>query len=114
MLRRAVCGWARESLAAVNPCSVEKVQLAAAGDHTSHAASSGEVVKANTRKAARPHAPATMASGFIGISVIVTLQNPPNTLVHGVVAAVNPQNATLTLQDGASPLCRPRVAWCVC
>jgi hypothetical protein len=42
-----------------------------------------------------------MASGFIGISVIVTLQNPPNTLVHGVVAAVNPQNATLTLQDGA-------------
>ncbi|KAJ4343508.1 enhancer of mRNA decapping [Didymella glomerata] len=40
-----------------------------------------------------------MASGFIGISVIVTLQNPPNTLVHGVVAAVNPQNATLTLQD---------------
>lgn len=44
-----------------------------------------------------------MASGFIGISVIVTLQNPPNTLVHGVVAAVNPQNATLTLQDGASP-----------
>jgi hypothetical protein len=43
-----------------------------------------------------------MASGFIGISVIVTLQNPPNTLVHGVVAAVNPQNATLTLQDGTS------------
>lgn len=47
-----------------------------------------------------------MASGFIGISVIVTLQNPPNTLVHGVVAAVNPQNATLTLQDGASPSLR--------
>jgi hypothetical protein len=43
-----------------------------------------------------------MASGFIGISVVVTLQNPPNTLVHGVVAAVNPQNATLTLQDGMS------------
>lgn len=51
----------------------------------------------------RPPAIPTMASGFIGISVIVTLQNPPNTLVHGVVAAVNPQNATLTLQDGASP-----------
>ncbi len=47
-----------------------------------------------------------MASGFIGISVIVTLQNPPNTLVHGVVAAVNPQNATLTLQDGTFA-CRP-------
>ncbi|KAF1927723.1 YjeF_N domain-containing protein [Didymella exigua CBS 183.55] len=40
-----------------------------------------------------------MASGFIGIPVIVTLQKPPNTLVHGVVAAVDPQNATLTLQD---------------
>jgi hypothetical protein len=50
-----------------------------------------------------------MASGFIGISVVVTLQNPPNTLVHGVVAAVNPQNATLTLQDGMSHvICRRR------
>jgi enhancer of mRNA-decapping protein 3 len=41
-----------------------------------------------------------MASAFIGISVVVTLQNPANTLVHGVVAAVNAQNSTLTLQDG--------------
>lgn len=40
-----------------------------------------------------------MASGFIGISVAVTLQNPPNTVVHGVVAAVNAQTATLTLRD---------------
>ncbi|KAF2269896.1 YjeF N-terminal domain-like protein [Lojkania enalia] len=40
-----------------------------------------------------------MASGLIGISVIVTLQNPPNTTVHGLVAAVNPQTSTLTLQD---------------
>lgn len=52
-----------------------------------------------------PVRPSKMASGFIGISVIVTLQNPPNTLVHGVVAAVNPQNATLTLQDGVWASC---------
>jgi enhancer of mRNA-decapping protein 3 len=41
-----------------------------------------------------------MASGLIGISVAVTLQNPPNTVVHGTVAAVNSQTATLTLQNG--------------
>lgn len=41
-----------------------------------------------------------MASGFVGLSVAVTLQNPPNMIVYGVVAAVNPQSATLTLQDG--------------
>ncbi|CAO2651996.1 Nn.00g002790.m01.CDS01 [Neocucurbitaria sp. VM-36] len=40
-----------------------------------------------------------MASGFVGLSVAVTLQNPPNTIVYGVVAAVNPQTATLTLQN---------------
>lgn len=41
-----------------------------------------------------------MASGLIGISVAVTLQNPPNTVVQGTVAAVNSQTSTLTLQDG--------------
>jgi hypothetical protein len=41
-----------------------------------------------------------MASGLIGISVAVTLQNPPDTVVYGTVAAVNSQTATLTLQDG--------------
>ncbi|KAJ4376287.1 enhancer of mRNA decapping [Neocucurbitaria cava] len=40
-----------------------------------------------------------MASGFVGLSVAVTLQKPPNTVVYGVVAAVNPQTATLTLQN---------------
>ena len=40
-----------------------------------------------------------MSSGLIGISVAVTLQNPPNTIVHGTVAAVNSQTSTLTLQD---------------
>lgn len=44
---------------------------------------------------------ANMASGFVGLSVAVTLQNPPNTVVYGVVAAVNPQTATLTLENGA-------------
>jgi len=41
-----------------------------------------------------------MASGFVGLTVAVTLQNPPNTVVYGVVAAVNPQTATLTLENG--------------
>lgn len=40
-----------------------------------------------------------MASGFVGLAVAVTLQNPPDTIVYGVVAAVNPQTATLTLQN---------------
>ncbi|KAL5119872.1 enhancer of mRNA decapping [Pleosporales sp. CAS-2024a] len=40
-----------------------------------------------------------MASGLIGISVAVTLQNPPNTIVQGTVAAVNSQTSTLTLQN---------------
>ncbi|KAF2865495.1 YjeF-related protein N-terminus-domain-containing protein [Massariosphaeria phaeospora] len=44
-----------------------------------------------------------MASGLIGITIVVTLQNPPNTLVQGVVAAVNPQTATLTLQNVLFP-----------
>lgn len=92
--------------------------LEQAHDHTSTPSSSGEVVNKNSRPSvptlsqqpeqrgagysvASARVSSAMASGFIGISVIVTLQNPPNTLVHGVVAAVNPQNATLTLQDGA-------------
>lgn len=40
-----------------------------------------------------------MAS-LIGISVAVTLQSPPDTVVQGTVAAVNAQTATLTLRDG--------------
>jgi hypothetical protein len=43
---------------------------------------------------------ASMAPSLIGISVAVTLQNPPNTIVQGTVAAVNSQTATLTLQNG--------------
>jgi enhancer of mRNA-decapping protein 3 len=42
-----------------------------------------------------------MATALIGISVTVTLQNPPNTVVEGLVANVNPQTSTLTLQNGA-------------
>jgi enhancer of mRNA-decapping protein 3 len=41
-----------------------------------------------------------MATALIGISVSVTLQNPPNTVVEGHVADVNPQTSTLTLQNG--------------
>jgi enhancer of mRNA-decapping protein 3 len=44
-----------------------------------------------------------MASAFLGISVAVTLQNPPNTIVQGTVAAVNEQTSTLTLQNGLMP-----------
>ncbi|KAF1918437.1 YjeF-related protein N-terminus-domain-containing protein [Ampelomyces quisqualis] len=40
-----------------------------------------------------------MASGLIGIAVAVTLQNPPNTIVHGTVADVNSQTSTLILQN---------------
>ncbi|KAF1948514.1 hypothetical protein CC80DRAFT_486042 [Byssothecium circinans] len=46
---------------------------------------------------------AIMASGLIGISVTVTLQNPPNTIVEGRVADVNPQTSTLTLQNVLFP-----------
>lgn len=47
------------------------------------------------------------SSGLIGISVTVTLQNPPNTIVEGLVANVNAQTSTLTLQNGARrpPVC---------
>jgi enhancer of mRNA-decapping protein 3 len=45
-----------------------------------------------------------MASGLIGIAVAVTLQNPPNTVVHGTVADVNSQTSTLILQNGQTPL----------
>jgi enhancer of mRNA-decapping protein 3 len=41
-----------------------------------------------------------MATALIGISVTVTLQNPPNTVVEGLVANVNAQTSTLTLQNG--------------
>ncbi|PSN65826.1 YjeF_N domain-containing protein [Corynespora cassiicola Philippines] len=44
-----------------------------------------------------------MAASLIGISVLVTLQNPPNTVVQGTVAAVNPTTATLTLQNVLFP-----------
>ncbi|KAF2278645.1 YjeF N-terminal domain-like protein [Westerdykella ornata] len=50
-----------------------------------------------------------MASNLIGISVIVTLRNPPGTLVHGVVAAVDPQTATLTLRDVLFPATGHRI-----
>ncbi|KAL5390582.1 hypothetical protein DPSP01_001657 [Paraphaeosphaeria sporulosa] len=40
-----------------------------------------------------------MATALIGISVTVTLQNPPNTVVEGLVANVNAQTSTLTLQN---------------
>jgi hypothetical protein len=43
-----------------------------------------------------------MAASLIGISVAVTLQHPPNTVVQGTVAAVNAQTATLTLRDGTT------------
>lgn len=44
-----------------------------------------------------------MAASLIGISVAVTLQNPPNTIVQGTVAAVNPDTATLILRNGEFP-----------
>ncbi|KAF2817735.1 YjeF N-terminal domain-like protein [Mytilinidion resinicola] len=44
-----------------------------------------------------------MASSLIGISVILALRNPPNTVVQGRVAHVNPETATLTLQNVLFP-----------
>ncbi|KAF1945881.1 YjeF N-terminal domain-like protein [Clathrospora elynae] len=40
-----------------------------------------------------------MAASFVGVSVAVQLHNPPNTFVYGVVAHVNQQTSTLTLQN---------------
>lgn len=40
------------------------------------------------------------SSSLIGIPVTLTLHNPPNTVVEGLVANVNPQTSTLTLQNG--------------
>ncbi|KAF2470069.1 YjeF N-terminal domain-like protein [Lindgomyces ingoldianus] len=53
-----------------------------------------------------------MASSLIGISVIITLKNPPNTLLTGIVAAVNPQTSTLTLQDVFVPATGHRLPSC--
>ncbi|KAF2689241.1 YjeF_N domain-containing protein [Lentithecium fluviatile CBS 122367] len=39
------------------------------------------------------------SSSLIGIPVTLTLHNPPNTVVEGLVANVNPQTSTLTLQN---------------
>lgn len=40
-----------------------------------------------------------MASGLIGITVFVTLRQPPATVVQGIVAAVNEQTSTLILHN---------------
>ncbi|CAI6332781.1 unnamed protein product [Periconia digitata] len=50
-----------------------------------------------------------MAASLIGISVTVTLQNPPNTIVEGLVANVNPQTSTLTLQNVLFPATGHRI-----
>lgn len=41
-----------------------------------------------------------MASGLIGITVFVTLRQPPGTVVQGIVAAVHEQTSTLILNNG--------------
>ena len=41
-----------------------------------------------------------MATGFVGLSVAVTLRNPPGAVLLGVVSGVDQQTATLTLHDG--------------
>ncbi|KAL6708638.1 enhancer of mRNA decapping [Coniothyrium glycines] len=51
-----------------------------------------------------------MATGFVGLSVAVTLQNPPNTTVYGVVAAVNAATLTLSLHDVFFPATGHRLA----
>ncbi|EMD90335.1 hypothetical protein COCC4DRAFT_47562 [Bipolaris maydis ATCC 48331] len=40
-----------------------------------------------------------MATGFVGLSVAVTLRNPPGAVLLGVVSGVDQQTATLTLHD---------------
>ncbi|KAF1836272.1 YjeF_N domain-containing protein [Decorospora gaudefroyi] len=44
-----------------------------------------------------------MTSGFVGLSVSVTLHDPPNAVVLGVVSGVDQQSATLTLQHVLFP-----------
>jgi enhancer of mRNA-decapping protein 3 len=41
-----------------------------------------------------------MATGFVGLSVAVTLRSPQGAVVLGVVSGVDQQTATLILQDG--------------
>ena len=53
-----------------------------------------------SRRYANLQLKAMASSGLIGISVTLTLQNPPNTVVEGLVANVNPLTSTLTLQNG--------------
>ncbi|KAF2746211.1 hypothetical protein M011DRAFT_495048 [Sporormia fimetaria CBS 119925] len=45
----------------------------------------------------------TMASDLIGISVAVTLRNPPNTVVEGLVANINAETSLLTLRNVLFP-----------
>ncbi|EDU42964.1 YjeF-N domain containing protein [Pyrenophora tritici-repentis] len=51
-----------------------------------------------------------MATGFVGLSVAVTLQNPQGAVLVGVVSGVDPQTSTLTLQDVFFPSSGHRLA----
>ncbi|CAE7033296.1 hypothetical protein P3342_007046 [Pyrenophora teres f. teres] len=51
-----------------------------------------------------------MATGFVGLSVAVTLQNPRGAVLVGVVSRVDPQTSTLTLQDVFFPSSGHRLA----
>ncbi|KAK8231928.1 YjeF-related protein N-terminus-domain-containing protein [Phyllosticta capitalensis] len=51
-----------------------------------------------------------MTTALIGINVLVTLKQPPNTVVQGVVANVIEQTATLVLQDVCFPASGHRLA----
>jgi enhancer of mRNA-decapping protein 3 len=41
-----------------------------------------------------------MASQFVGLTIVVTLNAPPNVLVQGLVANVIEETSTLILQNG--------------
>jgi len=41
-----------------------------------------------------------MAAAFVGCAILITLQNPPNAQVQGVVAHVDQASHTLFLRNG--------------
>lgn len=41
-----------------------------------------------------------MAAGFVGLTIVVTLKSPANTVLQGLVADVHEQSSTLLLQNG--------------
>jgi hypothetical protein len=42
----------------------------------------------------------TSAAAFVGVTVKLTLKEPPSTILHGRVSEVLPETSTLLLEEG--------------